>query len=547
MERRILRGPKIRSHYSKDDRDQRQAGAALSRLLWLQEQGCEFTFNLEEKASRLRARAPDWRDEFAANAARAHDGGGGFVRFDPDHSVLKDVPDEQIIERIESMDTRPIRLLVEYDPFSGLAKEEPDRALRALQIRNASGKFDRSYWERFLRKDARKEDSAEFALVIAHALLEICPDNLSLASHDVGRWFENAGLNLRQRDSALFERLWDWILKAISTRESLQDETGEKSATGRDLATEAINTPSGNLAQLLVDMLSDTNLNAATGFPDWWKNKAEQLMALEGDYGRFALLIFAHQTNFLFHWDEDWTRNHILSALNDQGGKSNRKGAFWAGFLWAARMPNLNLYKIMRPHLIQQVAEPSSDNGRYTKILARMIFAGWCSRSNRQNERLISNAEFTNLILAAPADFRNNLLWTAQRWTNNEDKALASDIVEFVKDVWPKQKSLRTTSISEKLVELALMQRLNYSDVVEGVLPLLTKVGPHRLLIPSLHEIDESVAGNFPEPTLSLLYAILPDQKWHWPYGAENALRLIIERAPELASDSRYIELNQRI
>ena len=207
----------------------------------------------------------------------------------------------------------------------------------------------------------------------------------------------------------------------------------------------------------------------------------------------------------------------------------------------------MKLLQIMLPHLMQQVSVPTTDSGHYTEILADMIFAGWLSRTNPENERLVSNGEFTKLILTAPSKFQHSLLWTAQRWTKVDDETWATDIVEFIKDVWPKQKSLRTTEISKRLAELTLEQRSNYPDVVESVLPLLSKVGPHKVFIPALRKTDETVMGDYPKSTLSLLNAILPDEKAFWPYGAEDALRVIVKRAPELASDPQYIELAQVI
>ena len=545
MEKRILRGPKNKVWRSTEENIRIKASSSLTRLLWLREKGCVFTFDLDEKVKKLRERAPDWKEEFIAHAARAHDGGGGAVRVEQDYSVLDEAPDEDIITRIESMETRPIHLLVEYDPFLGLSTKDPQRALNALRIRNSKGHFDEEYWQRFLRSDIRKDDPDELTVDIANALLGVSDEHIAQIKHHLSQWFEKAGPKLAQLIPEVFEQLWRSILEIVTTDSESRNQDNSVGSTRRDLASAAINAPAGYLTQMLIAMLDSDDLKAQGGLSDWWKSKAEQLIGLQKDDGLFALLIFSHQTNFLFHWDEAWSRTNILSVFDNQD--ADRKSAFWAGFLWAARTPNLKLYRILKPHLIQQIAAPTAESGRYMEVLSGIIFSGWLAKPEPEATRLIGNNELTELILRASANFQRNVLWTAQRWTEDDDERWARDIVEFLKQVWPKQLSLRTTKTSEQLVELSLRQKINYPEVVEAVLPLLTRVGPHQVFIPTLRKTDETVAGEHPEATLALLHAILPDERSHWPYGAEDALRVIVERAPELASDSRYIELVQRI
>ena len=69
IEDRLLAGRPRRNGKSDDDYTEHAAHVVLSRISWLRQKGCQFESDLEAKTTALRAKAPEWKPEYAASAA----------------------------------------------------------------------------------------------------------------------------------------------------------------------------------------------------------------------------------------------------------------------------------------------------------------------------------------------------------------------------------------------------------------------------------------------------------------------------------------------
>jgi hypothetical protein len=154
--------------------------------------------------------------------------------------------------------------------------------------------------------------------------------------------------------------------------------------------------------------------------------------------------------------------------------------------------------------------------------------------------------EMRAILINADDDFRSHIIWQLQTWsTSKETRQNWSRQVEvFFAEVWPRQKSAKTSRITVRLCELVLSDRDIFSERTELVLPFLTKIDHEvRQYITGL---DDELVDLYPEKTLALLWAILPEEAAVWPYGAEMVLERIAAADPSLRRDPRLFELNRR-
>lgn len=546
LEGRILKGPPRDKRTKERDYRARSAHQRLSRINWLMLHGCNFTFDLDAMNARLRLLAPGWKPEFAATAADCRDGKVGWVRTETDYSAIENLPASDVIPYVEGIERRPAGDFVSYEPFQGLSKERPEKALAALSASNGRESFAERFWEIFLRVDIRKDDKPELSAAIVREVVKIADTDFVLIARSASDWFKKIGPDLLTTNKILFDALWDKFIRAIQSDEAANRSSLVRQDRAPDWATESINSAPGNIAELALSIRLDPPRERGEGFPVDWLTRIEQLLALNENSRRYALVIVGHHLNWFFYVDPEWTHAHILSVLEDTASDLDQD-ALWAGFFWSARTPPHELFMRLKLHLLRMGRQQSEQWARYIEILAGMVLAGWQMKDETTGERLVSSVEMRALLLEASNELRQHIVWYLTRWSADEKGSLASQIAEFLNDAWPKQKSVRTVQISARLCELALSQKSNFPEIAGLVSQLVTKVRDGRLFIPELRNSNETLAGQFPEALLGLLHAILPDNPAQWPYGAEAALKTLGRLHPAIRSDSRYIELESML
>ncbi len=549
IERRILRGPARWRGATKQQHQEHSAYERLSRLHWLAKCGCIFVLDLKKETEALVKKAPHWKSEYADKAADAHDGGGGWVKTDTSWKELETLPISEIAETSRKLGSRrDFPLLTDFRPFAGLCDDRPGRALSVIAFEQKAGRSSIDLWETFLGRERRKEDKARVHLLAALNLLNLTNAEFEKITLTASRWFEISGPLLRSRYTNVFRQVWE---KFIATLRASEEAGGsalvrKETETDTDWATEAINSPAGNLAELLMTDPSKDGLEEGQGFPAEWKGLVEQLLSLPSDSRQYSLVIFTFSLNWSYWIDPLWTEETYLKLLDQDESHKADKDAIWAGVMWGAKIPGPNLYVRLKPHLLRMASERTSNRRRHGEILSGILLAGWASKDNDEN-RFIESAEYRKALLNADAEFLSHTLWNLDRWSGNQENKWPGSVVEFLREVWPKHKKVRTSKVSARLCEIALSQEENFPEVAAEVVKLVTRIEDEHFSIPELRTPDETQAHRHPKDTLDLLYAILPTNTSMWPYGALGVIKVIEEVAPDLLRHPKLIELKSRM
>ena len=551
VERRLRAGPPKPKGSDREQHAERAAAAVLSRLHWLHAQGCEFTLNLESLTEKLQSAAPRWRPRHADHAARSRDGRSGRVRTVTDYSSIAALPPEDILDHLEQRGQSAAKPFTRLDPFLGLSEERPELALRALTEGSAKHSFIASYWEKFLRRESRSNDNSELSVRVLDALLGL-PDNnfaqIALAASD---WFEHAARGTVFNDEPRFMALWSKFLQVLGDSEEAGRSAvvRQEPPAGRTPAwvteTEAINSPVGKLAQLVFCVLPDDVGDVGDTLAAPWLRRLEQLLSLPDGGRKYALVIIARNLDWLYAVDSGWTTRHVLGVLDDQRGTEADREALWAGFFSAAQIPSLRLYVELEPHLVALTKATHGPDRHHSEILAGILLAGW--RTQQAGTRLISHERMHAAILHSDEMFRYFLLWTLRGWSEEGDDCEPAEIVEFLSFAWPKHKGVRTLETSGQLCALAFSRNTGFPEVARMVTKLIAKVpNAQSAIIPELRKLEQVDAGEHPREVVDLLHAFLPDHRARWPYGAEDALRVLRENHPSIRTDPKFVELEGR-
>jgi hypothetical protein len=547
IEQKLMRGPKRWPREKVLAFESRRAWSILNRIEWLQKSGCKLSAYTREEAKLLRTAVPDWKEDYGAKAAESLEGRTGWVRTNTSYEELAQTPLSLVLPQAKERSGRSDDFLVENDPFAGLAGQRPVRAFAALTYAAKRGDFPEWAWRRFLNSEARKNDKAKLAWLIAERLASYPNEQLATILRPAADWLQNASAKLSIECLPVFDRILQKLVGVL--RESPNEGRSGivRGSQEPDWTMEAINSPTGKVAEALFNDPRKDNLNRNQGFPSAWLAHAEALLALPNDLHRHAMVILFHNLNWFFAIDPKWTEQHLLPALH--GKDTDDRDAAWSGFLWGARTPNRELYMRLKNDMLEFAANPLPSRRSYGEIIAGMILAGWGTVDDATGERCISSDEMRSLLLSVDDEFRSRVLWQAQRWSNdqneNSHERWEGQLSELLR-IWPRQLSARSSNTSARLCELAFSSGDQFPTIAALVLPLLGRIERDHLMLPELRRSGDNIVDQYPEQALALLHAVLPDNALAWPYGIEGILQRIGEADSALNSDDRLISLKRR-
>lgn len=236
-----------------------------------------------------------------------------------------------------------------------------------------------------------------------------------------------------------------------------------------------------------------------------------------------------------------WAEAHLLNVL---GQDHEDEQAFWSGFFWAAQFPGFELFARLKPFLLAMVATEGASSDYIDKV-AGILLAGWGSFDKPEGgERCVSDAEMRQALRTANDAFRRRLLWYLKTWSKEDESARwRAQALVMVRDVWPRERAVRTQATSERLFDLAIAAEGDwFAPMVDAVTPLMTTLSPNALGV---------LAGNeerFREPLalLELLYSALAPSATDWPYHADRVVERLAAN-PLTAKDPRMAELRRRL
>lgn len=547
IEDRILKGPKRLRRERSEDYIIRKSWSTIERIYWLMQAGCNLSSSAKAEIDRLRICIPNWTEELGARAADSLQGRGGWVRTDTSHSILENIPVSEILSKAKEHSGRSNDFLVENDPFAGLVSARPVRALAALSYAARNHEFPVWAWRQFLSSDSRKEDRARLTLVIAERLLQQSNKTLASILRPSIDWLKNASMKVEPECIPVLYKL---ISKQLTILQH-HPETGQsgivRGSRDPDWTMESINSPVGKLAECLFNDSRIASMKSNEGLPSEWISSAERLLSLPGDLRRYSLVIFLHNLEWIYHMNKLWAEGELISAL--ESCSKDDHDAAWSGFLWAAKTPNRDLYTRLKRSMLALSKSRPSNRRQYTEIIAGMILAGWATADARTGARLISDDELRSLLVATDDEFRSQVLWLARKWSNAKDqgknKHWQKQLHDLL-DIWPRQLSARSPSISARLCEIAFASGKHFSTISKKVLPILGRVERFNLILPDIRSNVDTVFDKYPQQALAILYSALPTNALAWPYGIDEALQRIEQADSSLRTDERLISLKQQ-
>ena len=508
--RRILGGP---PRPDDDDEGLRQTTAA-SRFGWLVRAGCALPDDLVGQWKTLKANLPGWDDSRIDNAVATREVQIGDVEINEDASVLDGVPvgDIVTVSLEHSGRTAPF---VQSEPFTGLVKTRPGRAIRALGAAARRGEFPEDLWSSALR---HWPDNAPLrATRLFHGRLRRLPPATIVAMpYPVGHWLKERFPDAISDDRVLAFGVFDHLVESLSTTgsEGLGTAGGEGTIgasgvqTSRPTLTRAINAPIGKAIEGLIRVLDRDNPEQGAGVPEDFRVRFERLLSASGEGADGAVCVLSSRIAWLNWVDPSWVGAKMIPWFRPDHDRSEPA---WNGILsspWASFWPLFGEIK----------------NG-FLNLPTRMYEWGWRRETERYCEEIVGLAladgcrlsleDARRCLRRIRPEGREHVIWFLGRVGAKNDDGWRKLVIPFIREAWPNERRYRTSGTSKVWLSLLCDTGDAFPDVLDAVWNHLGDVDWRQAMLAGALE---SLAQRFPRQTLDLLDRVAPDEVGEVPY-----------------------------
>ena len=535
--RRILDGP---PRPDDDDEGHRQTTAA-SRFGWLVRAGCALPDDLVGQWKTLKADLPGWDDSPIDDAVATREVQIGDVEINEDASVLDGVPvgDIVTVSLEHSGRTAPF---VQSEPFTGLVKTRPGRAIRALGAAARRGEFPEDLWSSALR---HWPDNAPLrATRLFHGRLRRLPPATIVAMpYPVGHWLKERFPDATSDDRVLAFEVFAHLVESLSTTgsEGLGTAGGEGTigASGvqasRPTLTRAINAPIGKAIEGLIRVLDRDNPEQGAGLPEDFRVRFERLLSASGEGADDAVCVLSSRIAWLNWVDPSWVGAKMIPWFRPDHDRSEPA---WNGILsspWASFWPLFGEIKDGFLNLPTRMYEWGwrRETERYCEEIVGLALADGCRLSFEDARRCLRRIR---------PEGREHVIWFLGRVGAKNDDGWRKLVIPFIRDAWPNERRYRTSGTSKVWLSLLCDTGDAFPDVLDAVWNHLGDVDWRQAMLAGAME---SLAQRFPRQTLDLLDRVAPDEVGEVPYGLSTVLDLLVEAAPALIGDPRYSRLHR--
>jgi hypothetical protein len=529
---------------------ERRATLAAAWLVWMQQAGLKLGQRTSARLAVLKKTIPNWQDSWAKEADDSHEGRSGWVKQETDPTPLVGLPLSEVIARCDVLAQRRFLSFTDHDPFRGLVETAPRRAMAVLAYEARNGNYPEPYWSRLL--SAWPKTATPRRIVLLGKALAGSPLHLSAGlRHELGQWMAAHYAKIDTLDRKLAQALFDHVVEALEndSQGAMRSAIEKSSVGGVEIPSNrmglefAINSPTGDLAQALMNALLGRKPRPNQKIPVDLKYRIERLLYLPDEGGHHALTIVARNLHWLYIIDRNWTRTVLLPRFDPSLPAAE---AAWSGFLSAGSMPSAALFRELKRAFLEAVTASARWTCQEITDLGEILILAL--EPQLQGKALVSAAEGRIALKSASSAVREQSL-SFLRSRVGQNGAWDRLVVPFFRNVWPRERKFQTAATTYHLVLFLGELEALFPQGVALVADFLVSSSDTDSLIFQFGSDREhghvDLTMRFPHETLLLLSHVVDQTQPRPPYGLVDVVSRLAEAAPELRHDERWQRLHR--
>lgn len=550
IERKIIAGPEQWKNENKKDHRIRSAATSASLLRWLELNNCTLTTRTAAKLKILIAVDDRWRESWALSADDSLGPRGGMIERVTELRGLETLPIHKIIEAAVERTEDRIDELKDYRPFVGMVSAFPFRALSALRFEQRHGRFPTQFWKNLL---SEWPENAKLRLhwLLAITLTKLPPEIALDLAHYVPDWLIKYLPILAQgrRDAAL--SVFDGIvaLYLSSSGDKVKSSIGHSTVGGvvQDKSevsiSKTINSPIGKLTEALWTFLPKKASNKRP-MPAKIGKRLTTLFQAPGDGGGHAICFLTSRLGWLDYCYRQWMTDEIIPMFSLSSPLAE---AAWHGFAYNHHWPSQGTLRLLKEPFIAMLRGQTNwtlDTSEKRNHVSRLVHL---TRKLKGEKRIITFREAQLALCDLDDKARADAVWTLANLLDDKN-AWRSFVKPFIENAWPRQIRFKSENVSRNFAMLVEKAGDDLPEAVKAVLPFLRPV-PHLDMITYRLAKDtgngeKDTATLFPKATLTLLNALIAEDRSQRPYELGKALEAIAEAQPALRQTAEWRRLS---
>lgn len=514
---------------------------SLNILQWLKDNHCKFTFNFEDVILRLMEDTQNWSPKHARDADKSFEPRDYPVRIGSKYNE-RVLDDEERNIYIESSDALKERY-DNVDSFSKLCISDPWEAFAKLLEMSRRDSFPEWAWSRWLMFEGRESASSRFLIRTTTVLLRAPVDQIEKLRFSIFPWFRDASKNYRGQNVNLRNTLFRYLLHILSRNSDINFSNIVRQNDGRiDWIFEFANSPAGQLADSLFNRAEVSNFSQGNDLPDDWLKAAVNILSLEDDGGRYALVSFMYRLQWLYHFAPSLVKKNILTAVDSN--QPMTVDAFWSGLARVApKISDANLYGLIKEKLIRAVTVGIPMDGPRYRGFSLLLVRGWLNRN--VSSEMISDEEFSEVILNVNETLVLQVLSRFRQLLSEEydesDFNPYAEIEHLFESVWPRYRVITSRRVVNIMVQIATSNSRIFSTLVPIFVSRFGSIDNFvGRIFRGLLQRECKILREDPEIVLDVLYSVSYPEEKYKILCIDDILKEIREAAPGLAKDHRF-------
>ena len=498
----------------------------------------------QQKLAEIEDRHPQWRpeegdrDDFLSWSSGIRTGPAGH----PER--LAKIEDERLVD--EAMRIQREQHFEERDVWRLLCSAEPDRALRSLRASADRDEWPTEAWEPFIWA-AIDVNEARFQVETSSLLLGMPDEALRRMLGSATGWLMRQRVKLRRAEEEIeidHLKIWDRFAD-LAFHEAGQIGADVRGET--DLMSHVLGDPGGHLAEVIVDEISSSKPARKSGLGPEFMPRLNRVIDAAGKSGLLGRVYLARDLSFLHFVDPAWVDERLVVRFC---WSHSEAWAMWRAFS-RGKIPSGPLFNALHADMMKALERDSlSIKERFDLLSMLMVIGLWLQREDA-HEYELSFADIKHALEVVPSEVRERASWWLWKTMHGEEcepperaQRWRTLIGPLFQKIWPLGKDLRSSKVSQNLVDMAMECDAAFPEAVEAIVDVVV---PYRLHTASLSWLsrkagDENLLRH-PLAFLQLLNAVVDHEAHPLPDDLDKILRKCVEADASVQSDAAYDRL----